>query len=62
MTEENATGTATAAAAPEPHPLAGHFTGGAIRAIEAWYAKEVAKLRAEFSRTTKDQKISKDQS
>jgi hypothetical protein len=43
----------------EPHPLqplqdhlsgATHNAGGAVKALEAWFAKEVAKLRAEFSK------------
>jgi UDP-N-acetylglucosamine pyrophosphorylase len=45
-------------AAEEPHPLkpledhlngSKHNAGAAIKAIEDWFAKEVAKIRAEFS-------------
>lgn len=47
---------ANAADAPHPlQPLENHLNGsvhnasGAIRALEAWFAKEIAKIRAEFS-------------
>jgi hypothetical protein len=54
---------AASAVVNEPHPLAPleahlngsvHNAGGAIKAIEAWFQKEVAKLRAEFSKGDKE--------
>jgi hypothetical protein len=42
-----------AAATPavtESHPLHGNFVGAQIRALEAWFKAELAKVRAEFSK------------
>lgn len=49
----------TKPATTEPHPLAplenhlngsSHNAGAAVKAIEAWFHAEIAKLRAEFSK------------
>jgi hypothetical protein len=59
---------AAATAAAEPHPLAPleaqlngstHNAGGAIKALEAWLAKELAKVRAEFSKGKDDEQFAK---
>lgn len=36
--------------ATQSHPLHGHFVGAQVRALEAWFKAELAKLRAEFSK------------
>jgi hypothetical protein len=42
--------TQAAATAAQPHPLHAHFVGAQIRALEAWFKAELAKVRAEFSK------------
>lgn len=41
--------TQAAAETVQPHPLHAHFVGAQVRALEAWFKAEIAKVRAEFS-------------
>jgi hypothetical protein len=36
--------------ATQPHPLHAHFVDAQVRALEAWFKAELAKLRAELSK------------